>query len=77
MSSEDDLSPESDVDSMEVDITPTREVGGALTPVDGASAVNHDNHIKSTLAGDKTAGGALVPDVVPQFAVSLAVQCVS
>ncbi len=63
VSSEDDLSPDTDSDSMEVDITPTREMSEAFTPVRGAS--NHDNK-----GGDKSIGSALVPEVQPHFAVS-------
>ncbi|XP_064388294.1 paired amphipathic helix protein Sin3a-like isoform X2 [Halichondria panicea] len=61
VSSEDDLSPDTDSDSMEVDITPTREMGEASTPVRVAS--NQDNK-----SGDKSIGSALVPEVQPHFA---------
>ncbi len=64
VSSEDDLSPDTDSDSMEVDITPTREIGEASTPVRVAS--NQDNK-----SGDKSIGSALVPEVQPHFAVSI------
>ena len=62
MSAEDDLSPDTDSDSMEVDITPSQEVVGAPTS-QGTS--NHDNK-----GGDKSVGNALMPEVQPYFAVS-------
>ncbi len=62
VSAEDDLSADTDSDSMEVDITPTREMGGASTPLQGSG--NHDN--KSI---DKSSGSALMPEVQPHFAV--------
>lgn len=62
LSSEDDLSPDSDSDAMEVDSTSVQEAAGT----------REDKRRGSAAANGKASSvaGALVPDTPPQFAVS-------
>ena len=73
LSSEDDLSPDSDSDTMDVDSTTQEAASVAGSRADKRQQQQQQPQGPSANGKAGTIAGALVPDTTPQFAVS---QCI-